>query len=139
MNIKKHEFVVPNNTMIFPWEADLISATKAALLHEFEIKITLSDYKADAKKVSKHRNLAERWGNIPNYFWYVTFEFDIDPPEYAGWIRIKRKNDNNWPWVVEVKKDAPRLTERKITNWDRRRASISLAFHLTYEYGKILK
>src|SRR5688500_4528407 len=75
--IKRHELIVPNSGL-FGWESDLISVTKAGFIYEFEIKITRSDFRADAKKtrtgfmVNPERT---RWGrpaSRANYFYYVT-------------------------------------------------------------------
>lgn len=79
---------IPNSNAL-GWEADLLSITGTGMVHEYEIKATASDLRADAKK-SKHKHfegwlLGERthqataWGydyesdilQPPNYFWYV--------------------------------------------------------------------
>jgi len=60
-----HKLHCPNTTSVFPWEADLVSLTRAELSHEFEIKITRADFKADFKK-DKHRLLRDKFrGEIP--------------------------------------------------------------------------
>lgn len=60
-----HKLHCPNTTTVFPWEADLVSLTRAELAHEFEIKITRADFKADFKK-DKHRLLTAKFhGEIP--------------------------------------------------------------------------
>ena len=138
MNEKNHLYVVPNSTVIFPWESDLISVTKALFSHEYEIKISKADYKKDAEKKWKHMKLNGLgvWSNnIPNYFWYATYGFDIEPPDHAGWIQItpgaKRHN-------LTVKKEAPRLCEKKIS--DQQKSSIArlLSFRITDYYRRYL-
>jgi hypothetical protein len=108
MNIKQHQFVVPNVTGFFGWEADLISITRGRMVHEYEIKLSAADYRRDALK-GKHRQMLD--GKVlraPSYFWYVTHGFDIEPPEHAGWIAVERLDGE---WRVEVKRDAPRLRQ----------------------------
>ena len=131
------ECAVPNTVQVFYWEADLITVTRAGLIHEFEIKISASDYKADMQKLSKHWGL-ENGTRGPAYFWYVTHGFDIEPPEYAGWIKIIEAERLGTLRVV-VKKPAPRLHKGKIT--DRQRAQIirSLSWRLVTEYEKLLR
>jgi len=136
---KNHTLVIPNSTIIFNWEADLLSVTKAGLIHEYEIKLNIQDYKADSKKVYKHKNMVDGWGRIPNYFWYVTFEFDIVPPNHAGWIKISRTQDDLHHCMIDIKVDAPRLTNKKMSEWQRLAAGRIISHHLKYEYAKILR
>jgi len=134
-----HEVAVPGSTIILPWEADVLSVTKAGLIHEYEIKLNIYDFKADAKKVDKHKNMGDGWGRIPNYFWYVTVGFEIEPPAHAGWIRLVW--DDDWPvgTKVEVVVAAPRLSDKHVNDWQRRAISRILAHRLRYEYGKVLR
>ena len=43
------------NIYLYNWESDFLSVTKAGRVHEYEIKISRSDFKADAAKTEKHR------------------------------------------------------------------------------------
>ena len=121
LNGKNHVAAVPNSQYLLLTEADLLSVTRAHLVHEFEIKCSVSDYNRDFKsKVWKHMVLKSqgamrsRRGRCPNYFWFVTYDFDIDPPEYAGWIKaVPRPYDSTL--ALQYKKQAPRLHENK---WD---------------------
>lgn len=115
----RHEAIVPNCGMVFGWEADLVSVTKAGLTHEHEIKISRSDFKADARKQSKHVLLLERrarspsgFVQIPSYFWYVTppdLLDGLEVPEYAGHMTVAGR------YSVKIRKQAPRLHREKIT------------------------
>jgi len=119
MEKKSHQITVPNVTLVYPWEADVISATKSWLVHEYEIKVSRSDFLADKNKKAKHKDLSDRfktgakyrepktdwerswfesgyttkfWINTPNYFWYVTHGFEIETdeiPHYAGWMVVE--------------------------------------------------
>lgn len=110
MNDKHHVYALPNSNQLYYWEADLITVTSAQFVHEFEIKISIADYKRDCKK-SKHFYVGTPTG--PNYFWYAT-TFDIDPPEQWGWILVSY-NERRHRYEVEVKKEAPRLHSAKLT------------------------
>jgi hypothetical protein len=136
MNEKQHLYVVPNSTVIYPWESDLISVTKALYSHEYEIKISRSDYRKDAEKKWKHMSL--QLGDIrntPNYFWYATYGFDIEPPAHAGWIQItpgaKRHN-------LTVMKEAPRLCEKKMSDQQQHSLARLLSFRITDYYRRYL-
>lgn len=114
MNRKNHKYVIPNTVDFFGWEADLVSVTNSYLTHEYEVKLNVYDYRADAKK-RKHLFIGSDFKS-PAYFWYVTFQFDIEPPENTGWILISRtdtKSGANDGWNLEVKKAAPRLNTWK--------------------------
>jgi hypothetical protein len=138
MENKKHEWAVPGSTIIVPWEADVLSVTKTGLIHEFEIKLNIYDFRADAKKKWKHMALIGNLiARIPAYFWYVTVNFDIEPPDHAGWIRITMEEKR--VKSMDVLKEAPRLTTRKIDDWQRRAAARIMGHHLRYEYSKILR
>jgi hypothetical protein len=72
---RRHRFMTPNTTL-FGWESDMIAATKAGLLIEYEVKISRGDFRADLKKF-RHRwldagtvkhNIGDRG---PSYFYYV--------------------------------------------------------------------
>ena len=111
---KHHDIAIPN-TYLYDWESDFISVTRAGYVHEYEIKVTLSDFKADSKKESKHTRLSKSHlcgrGRVPNYFWYVT-TFDLDialVPEYAGLLRTR----GGYIYCV---KEAPRINGSKITD-----------------------
>jgi len=114
---KNHQIVTPNITVIYPWECDLLSLTRAGLSHEFEIKRSVGDYRADFKnKRCKHQTLSHRDMGLalPNYFWFVTTGIEIEPPEYAGWIRVT-PCDVGRPKLC-IQKEAPRLHTKKMHN-----------------------
>lgn len=129
MHIKQHTCCIPNSNQIFPWEVDLLSITRAGLVHEFEIKLDMSDYKADARK-SKHTRIGEATLS-PAYFWYVTYGFDIGPPIKAGWISVQKMDPVGLEWSVTVKKEAPQLNTWKMDAQRRQRISTILSFRLT--------
>lgn len=135
MNEKHHELVLPNSTAFFWWEADLLSVTKAGYSHEFEIKISRADYKRDGKK-HKHRFIGME-KNGPNYFWYVTYGFEIEPPERAGWILVSKYPDRN-RLVLEVKKEAPRLNNWKVPEKKLLDIARCLSWRMVGEYHRFI-
>ena len=138
LNRKHHVAAVPNSTMLLYDEADLLTVTKAGLVHEFEIKISKSDYNRDfTKKERKHKRMQGKYmfGNIrsrPNYFWFVTHGFEIEPLAYFGWIVVD-ENASNWNKIT-VKKNAPRLHSNKWVDSDVARIARLLSFRLLKEY-----
>jgi hypothetical protein len=71
--LKFHQIVCENFTPLFKWEMDVMSINKAGMMFEFEVKVSRSDFKADAKKGKQTFYSGEgqlkRWA--PNYFSYV--------------------------------------------------------------------
>lgn len=135
--IRRHEIIIPNSRL-FGWESDLISVTGSGLIHEFEIKITRADFKADAKKSKmryfngddppdRHRYLFGRPKSElrPNYFHYVTppdLIADLDRPGFAGMIEAQYcpPDPRLYHGTVSIVADAPRLHKDKITDWQKR-------------------
>jgi len=101
---KGHILVNPNSC-VFGWESDFISVTKTLMVHEFEIKISKSDFRADADK-EKHATLLNPVKTIypeypslrrditlhrPNYFYYVCPDYVAGPadmPDHAALIHV---------------------------------------------------
>ena len=108
-------FVVPNYTPSNWWECDLFEVTKAGYFKEYEIKVTLKDFRADTDKRkvkvewdkpsapgekwarrevsldSKHQMLAKSHPHGPSQFWFVCPE-DVIPvrllPAWAGLVYV---------------------------------------------------
>ena len=79
-----------SNIYLWNWESDILFITPSGFAHEFEIKISYSDFKADGNKKGKHQRLSDNIYNIPNRpatFTYVCPP-DIIPvsaiPDYTG-------------------------------------------------------
>ena len=126
-----HDCVVPN-AMVFGYEADLVAVRgRSKQLLEFEIKVTRSDFRADAKKTAKHERMAEaaakgyrRRGRrkkkgvaqrerVPHYFTYVAPIGVIPPsevPDHAGLLVIDRSGK------TRVAKDPPLLRSSGISD-----------------------
>ena len=89
--ILKGNIPCENISAQFLGEADVLSILKSGYITEFEVKISRSDFKADAKKHKwKHYELRIK-NSIPNYFYYVCPENLIDKSEiqsYAGLIYV---------------------------------------------------
>lgn len=135
---KQHRCFAPNSMSIFRWEADLLSVTKAGLIHEFEVKLNRIDFMADFRnKKFKHDLLARhRHYKIPNYFWFVTHNIDtanIEVPDYAGLMVTERWGNK---LCVGIKKSAPRLHGRHATQKQMAQFATALSHRLTHFYDK---
>lgn len=94
------------------FEADVLGVTLSRMVTEVEVKISLSDYKADFKKVSKHERLLCRRHSdirpIPNRFFYACPDGLIkDVPGYCGLLWINESGS------VMIVKDALKLHSEK--------------------------
>ena len=114
METRHHNATLPNATLVYPWEVDVLSITRGLFTHEFEIKVTAADYRADFRKKEKHYRLRENRtyqgrSLTPNYFWYVTWDILItDLPPYAGWIQVT-SNNRFGGYDLLIAREAPRL------------------------------
>jgi hypothetical protein len=131
MEDKQHQLVLPNSVSAigwWSWESDLISATKAWMVHEYEVKLTAADYAADFRKESKHWALKARHSTrAPNYFWYALPLQLIDEeslaivsprrrypvPDYVGIIGVYW-HQHMKGWCTKTVREAPRLHTRKL-------------------------
>lgn len=52
-----NHFPIAPNVCAYGWESDMLSVLKSGYINEYEIKISLSDFRADAKKSGKHELL----------------------------------------------------------------------------------
>lgn len=70
-------------------EMDVLTISRAGLVHEFEVKISKADFQADFAKHFKHMNLQHgiKKATLPNRFYYCCPRGMIRPdevPAYAG-------------------------------------------------------
>ena len=136
MHELQHELVIPNSRgTFFMRESDLLSVTRAGLVHEYEIKVSLADYKRDASK--SHMTAA---GPIhrPGYFWYVT-TFEIEPPQFAGWLFVDVSEKGQGMLRIRTKKDAPRLSSKKMTEAEYCTAARLLSFRMARIYERFYR
>lgn len=147
-----HDIAVPNSRDILGYEADLVTVTKTRFVHEFEIKTTMADYTRDfSKKLGKFRwsgkhrflqgegpNYASNYFHRPNYFWFVTYGFDIVPPDYAGHIMVTDVSGrmSKTGLRLEVVENAPRLHDTKINEKILDKMARLLSFRLMTLYEK---
>ncbi len=104
-----------------PWEADLMACTKAGFLTEVEIKVSLSDWKADIHKEKYRKNgtwMQSWWNLIKNYYYACPIELahrheEVRFPDTAGVLGIGWEKTR---WTVEVIKPAvPNNEAKKLT------------------------
>ena len=126
--------VMPNYSPSKWWENDIFSITKAGYWTEYEIKMTVSDFRADSKKVreestfwsrtakdlvtipakNKHDLLASKSTDGPSRFYFVVSEKIVDKIECPEWAGLKiAKESYGRVYVVDHKK-APKLHNTKI-------------------------
>jgi hypothetical protein len=118
---KNHEWICPNFYPLGWFECDLFSLTRAGYFHEHEIKLSLQDFRNDAKKFmkifpstqirTKYELLEEGYISGPVHFWYLVPEgllSENDVPSFAGLKYIVKYGK------IEIVKKAPRLHKEKI-------------------------
>lgn len=142
---KGHKLIVPNFQGFFTGEIDVCSVMKSGLVNEYEIKISRSDFFADAKKENKHTVFEKMSAGVffekrsyysgsgiyqieftaPNYFYYVV-PTDLvkteEVPHYAGLIYINPENSFD---LRSVKK-AVRIHQQPMPTEIRAKAAVAL-------------
>lgn len=103
--------ILPNVDCITGYECDLLTITKAGFAHEYEIKLSLADFRADRKKVHKHASLSGRTKQIRHPYYkpppahslypetiHVLQDADESDPEliWRGWCRPERRPKRFW-------------------------------------------
>jgi hypothetical protein len=129
----KHNIAVPRCEAV-GFEADVLSVTSTAFLHEFEIKISKQDFLKENKK-KKWIWYEEKQKHCPNYFWYVCEKDLISPEEvkdFAGLIYIDKGK-------VNIIKSPARLHSAKCNVKLYRKIIRSLSFKLLNESKKLVE
>lgn len=128
------KLVVPNYTPVDWWQCDLWRVTAAGYAEEYEIKLTRSDFRADASKCQKsklierlpggtkrlievetHKHAMVSQGRGPSRFYYIApeglLDDDSDIPSWAGFREVNQ--DRQWLRVRTVRR-APELHRRPV-------------------------
>lgn len=101
--LKFHNPVCENvNYLLGDFEQDVISVSKSGMVYEFEVKISRSDFKADAKK-RKHIYYPENITQSPNYFSYVCPEGLISPDEINKGVGLYYATEDKLLEIVKPK------------------------------------
>lgn len=125
----RRSFVLPNYTPLNWFECDVFELTEAGYFREYEIKLTLSDFKVDAEKYrrtydratqtqtdhKKHDLLKSGDSRGPCQFWYVAPVGLLSPetvPQWCGLIEIET-SANRRLWETKELKPAPKLHKQK--------------------------
>lgn len=103
--LKGHEAICEN--FGYNWEMDVASLSKSGMLHEYEVKISRSDFLADKiRKQTKFDHYEIRnERTCPNYFFYVCPENLIQPKEIPVWAGLYYYSDGE----IRMIKNAKRL------------------------------
>ncbi|MBI3654028.1 MAG: hypothetical protein HY231_23605 [Acidobacteria bacterium] len=133
---RKGDLLWVPNSCCFGWEADFISLSRAMYATEYEIKISVADFKAEfKKKPDKHNHLLNEKKSRPNYFYFVAPTGLIgveDVPEYAGLILIAK--NGLFPYnAIQVVKKARLLHKRKLSE----QSLMQLAKSLCYRFWRM--
>lgn len=148
---RQHKIAVPNSTQLMWGEVDLLSVTKAGLVHDFEIKCSKSDYNREIGPNHKYNKQGKHWrlqhpetyanynpSPVPNYFWFVTYGFEIEPPDYAGWMTVEEWGYTKKLGLIERKK-APMLHRGKWNDSQIVKIARLLSYRLLKVYEKEMK
>ena len=118
----RNNFVFPN-IYLGNFECDILEITKSMYAYEYEVKISVSDFKADKKKKGKFDNPRT------NYFYYIVPKdlISVDMlPDYAGLIYCETITSGYYTkerghYDIEklyfsIIKNAPKIKKEKIND-----------------------
>lgn len=78
-HFQSHKYAL-TNSYVFSWESDFFSMTPSGFAYEVEIKVTKSDFKADSKKVSKHRFLSAAYAKSSTTLLKGALTYEVKVP-----------------------------------------------------------
>ena len=128
----RQSLCIPNYTPENWWECDVFEVSKSGYFREFEVKVSRSDFFADAKKETvrypggwysgfkgvtenKHELLAAGDVRGPSIFYYVTPEGLLKPDEIPPWAGLIEVRDGNSVLYTQGEfTSVPRIFEREI-------------------------
>lgn len=136
------DLIIPRFTPAGWWECDVWRLRDSGFTDEFEIKMSVGDFRADSAKSrsrwmpgamnltdqqneNKHEMIAA--GRGPNRFWFVTTEeiaSKVEIPDFAGMVVVNRLGRS-----AGSKKTAPKIHSNK---WTGRREKVLEAFYHRY-------
>lgn len=160
----RRSFVLPNYTPAGWWECDVFEITQAGYFREYEIKLSRSDFLADAKKMrqdwdekvptdpsqgftyvkrAKHACMGQP--NGPQQFYYVCprgLVKESEVPSWAGFIEVvTRPHYHRPPWNVSelTIRKAPKLHKEKLNPkiLERARGTHYWRFNSLFIYNKM--
>lgn len=133
----RRNFCLPRYTPARWWECDVFELTKTGYFREYEVKLTLADFKADAQKQmeqrpwhygtppvweNKHEFLSRGDPRGPTQFWFVT-PVGLIPrellPQWAGLIELRCADETFTPsrrWWPTTVVEAPKLHKEKASD-----------------------
>ncbi len=133
-HVSSSEIQLPNFTPAKWFECDFFRVTKAGYFYEYEIKLTMSDFRADRKKGyqtyrptyaswPKHLQLAARDARGPARFFYVAPKdlaerIALELPDWAGLLEFNNR-------FLRVVRQAPILHKQKLSRAVVRKALLS--------------
>jgi len=98
------QYGIPN-IYLYEWESDFLSVTRAGYMHEYEIKITKADFKADAGKTEKHQIVETGYRELNRYEQMVIEDREKHGEAIPKYINVAENNKvpskrPNYFWYV---------------------------------------
>ena len=126
------------NTHLFAWEADLVVLTASNYVTEVEVKVSLSDWRADAKKDKfKDKNFAKHvkrfYYAVPEALYDQHLHSPVEIPEYAG-VLVFRPSLQRFAEVLEAD-NRPGVSAIKDSDRQRLLRSLYFRYHRQFIKG----
>lgn len=151
-HVERRVLMAFNSTGVVGWEADALVLRESGWCEEYEVKVSVADFRADARKELKHDVLrrgipppprcrrpasdfplpGQRRHHTVRRFWYAVPAALVDKvmplvPDHAGLVSCE------WDWKMTVIMPAPVLScARKMTEEDRKTLLLSVYHRATW-------
>ena len=130
---KKSKWIIESIYLLFDSESDVVTMSKAGYITEYEVKVTLSDFKRDMVKkykmgrVSERKHSALSSGKTGIKHFYFCAPKDMIPlkliPRHAGLMEFWRQGGGvmykivkRAPALVDATKASPKMEKKIITS-----------------------
>lgn len=116
------QILMPNYTPCAWHECDIWRVTKSGYAQEYEIKLTVADFRADQRKGHKMDALAAHSTLGPTRFWYVTPEGLLENECLPLWAGLIEASPGRYGKPLVSKgssmRHGPRLHNKKAAPWE---------------------
>lgn len=136
LKFKRHDLVVPNAYLFHyrrnKWESDVLALTKHGYTHEFEIKVSASDFRQDFNKPKWEAMATPQYNGTgvgPNYIWMVCPSEILTPelrellPPFCGLMVLQGGE-------IHTERQAVRLHSKKLPPKKRRALAKKLMYRV---------
>lgn len=122
-----------SNSYIYAWESDFFSITTTGYAQEIEIKVSLSDFRADFKKIAKHKTLKGKMNGEKSFVKKTDDRVLVTYEEYDFKLVDGKRvyGDNGWEYIGTGEFITEEVSEYMLSRYQRSDPNVSWKPHNT--------